>query len=108
MVDEKVEGTIEEISPGEASGEFSWRLRFVSSRLDAKSRKVYLVATGFFLCIFLGTIWPLHGFFARIRPLVLGLPFSLFYLAALLIMTFAVLLSVFLWEGGQSNRERDS
>ncbi len=105
MVNHRKSTSTEDRAERIPSGEFSWGLRFVSKRLDAGSRKVYLAATLFFVLIFVATLWPVHAFFSRIRPLVLSLPFSLFYLAALLIATFSVLLAVFLWEGRRGAQE---
>lgn len=47
---------------------------------------------------FLATIWPIYAFFDRIRPMVLGMPFSLFYLVAILFTVFSVFLGLYLWE----------
>ena len=90
-----------------APREILWRPRFVSTHLDSGSRRVYLAATLLFVLIFVATLWPVHAFFSRIRPFVLGLPFSLFYLAALLIATFSVLLALFLWEGRRGAQEEN-
>ena len=82
--------------------------RFVPSSLSSRFRRIYLGGTGFFLLVFLATLWPIHPFFARVHPLVLGMPFSLAYLAVLLIATFLALLLLFLWEGRGSGRGGDS
>jgi hypothetical protein len=42
--------------------------------------------------------WPVYPYFSRIRPFVLGLPFSLVYLIGILLLTFAVMLGLYLWE----------
>jgi len=44
-------------------------------------------------------IWPIYPLVSRIYPLVLGLPFSLFYLVAVILTVFSVMLGLFLWEG---------
>jgi hypothetical protein len=43
-------------------------------------------------------IWPGYLPFAKVRPLVLGMPFGLFYYAALLAASFGVLLALYRWE----------
>ena len=53
---------------------------------------------GFFVVIFLAMIWPIVTLFSHARPLVLGLPFFLFYLTVLLLASFLVLLGLFQWE----------
>ena len=53
---------------------------------------------GFFVVIFLAMIWPIVTIFSHARPLVLGLPFFLFYLTVLLLASFLVLLGLFQWE----------
>ncbi len=52
----------------------------------------------FFLVAFLSLIWPVYSYFAGERPLVLGMPLSLFYVAAWLVASFLVLLGLFLLE----------
>ena len=52
----------------------------------------------FFLAAFAALIWPVYGIFGGARPLVLGLPLSLFYVAAWLIASFLVLLALYLYE----------
>ena len=44
------------------------------------------------------SIWPIYPLASRIYPMVLGLPFSLFYLVALVLTVFSVMLGLFLWE----------
>ena len=75
---------------GRGGGSFSWGLRFFPSSLEKPARKAYLFATVFFSLVFVATLWPVHAVFSRLRPFVLGLPFSLFYLATLLVLTFSV------------------
>ena len=43
-------------------------------------------------------MWPIYPVFSRIHPLVFGIPFSLFYLVILIIASFLVLFSLYLWE----------
>jgi len=64
----------------------------------------------FFVVVFLAMIWPLVTLFSHARPLIFGLPFFLFYLAVLLISSFLVLLSLYLWEerSGVSEELEDS
>lgn len=45
-------------------------------------RAARLLAGGFLAAFLLAVTWPGYVPFNRIRPLVLGLPFSLFWLAA--------------------------
>ena len=54
----------------------------------AVSRSTYRAVAVLFVLAFLATIWPLYVPFAKIRPLVLGMPFSLFYYACLLALCF--------------------
>ena len=75
------------------------RPRIFSSRLSPAVRRVYRTVLVFFVFIFLAMIWPVVTQFSHARPLVFGLPFFLFYLTALLITSFIVLLVLYLWEG---------
>ena len=52
----------------------------------------------FSLGAFLALIWPIYPIFGGIYPIVLGMPFSLFYLIIVITLVFAVMLSLFLWE----------
>jgi len=86
------------------------RPRILSKHLSPARRRVYRGVLAFFTVIFLAMIWPLVTLFSRARPLIFGLPFFLFYLAVLLISSFLVLLSLYLWEerAGASEELEDS
>lgn len=43
-------------------------------------------------------IWPVYPYFSRIYPLVLGIPFSLFYLICILLLSFLVLAGLYFWD----------
>ena len=64
------------------------RPRLFSQRLDPGVLRLYRLVLGFFLLVFLGMIWPVATVFSRVYPLVFGLPFSLFYIATLLVLSF--------------------
>lgn len=50
-------------------------------------------------------MWPIYPYFSRVHPLMLGMPFGLFYLVCLLVLSFLVLLGVYLWEEHQDEME---
>ncbi len=77
--------------------------RIFSSKLTRTERLVYGAVTVFFILSCLVTIWPIYPYFSHALPLVLGLPFGLFFLAVVLVVSFSALLAVYLWEG---RRER--
>ena len=52
----------------------------------------------FCIAAFLSVLWPVYSWFADIEPVVLGIPFSLFYLVLVIAVTFFVMLALFLWE----------
>lgn len=81
--------------------------RFFPSDLPPRERRVYGAVTAFFLVVFVASIWPVYPLFAGIRPMVLGIPFSLFYVIVLLLVAFLVLLGLFLWEGRRGIDEPD-
>lgn len=58
------------------------------------------LVVAWFVVVFLALIWPLYVPAARVRPLVLGMPFSLFWIAVLLVASFVVLLAYHLRGGG--------
>ena len=57
--------------------------RIFSSSLSATERRIYGAVTLIFVGAFLATMWPIAPLFSRIRPFVLGIPFSLFALVFL-------------------------
>jgi len=87
------------------------RPRLLSSKLTPPQRRLYSSVLVFFVLILLAMIWPVVTLFSHARPLVLGMPFFLFYLAVLLVGSFLVLLSLYLWEnrtGSSSDPGEDS
>ncbi|MGB5390424.1 MAG: hypothetical protein WBP10_09635 [Thermoanaerobaculia bacterium] len=87
------------------------RPRLLSSKLTPPQRLLYSSVLVFFVLILLAMIWPVVTLFSHARPLVLGMPFFLFYLAVLLVGSFLVLLSLYLWEnrtGSSSDPGEDS
>ena len=72
--------------------------RIFSSRLSPGERRVYRAVLMFFTAVFIAMIWPVVTLFSRAEPLIVGLPFFLAYLAALLLASFLVLLALFRWE----------
>ena len=84
--------------------------RLFSRRLSAGHRRVYRAVLAFFVVLFCAMIWPVATLFSRAEPLVLGLPFFLFYLTALLLVSFLVLFCLFRWEvrtGSSSDPEEE-
>jgi hypothetical protein len=78
--------------------------RFLSSSLTPRERRVYVGATIYFLVATAAMIWPVYALFSRVRPFVLGMPFALAYLAAVLVVSFLVLLTLYVWEGRAERR----
>jgi len=72
--------------------------RIFSSALTAGERRVYGLVTLLFVAGFFAVIWPVYGLFSRIRPLVLGMPFSLAYLIFMVLLCFGAMLALYLWE----------
>ena len=79
--------------------------RIFSSALSATERWIYGGVTLVFVGAFLATMWPLYTVFNRIRPLVLGVPFSLFYLVFLVFVCFLSMLALYRWEDRQGKLE---
>ena len=52
----------------------------------------------FFVAAFAALMWPIYPLFGNERPLILGMPQSLFYVAAWLIACFLVLVALYLYE----------
>jgi len=59
---------------------------------------VYGAATAWFVLAAAAMVWPLIRPFARVRPLVLGMPFALFWLALILVVSFGVAVALYRWE----------
>jgi hypothetical protein len=83
--------------------------RVFASRLDRRERRVYGTLTVYFCVVFAAMLWPVYPLFASARPLLAGLPLSLFYLTVLLLLSFAVLLGLYRWEArrGRLDGERE-
>ena len=75
------------------------RIRLLSQRLDPRLRRLYRSLLLFYMLLTLALIWPVATLFSRVQPIVLGMPFSLFSIAALIVTSFSVLLALFIWEG---------
>lgn len=67
--------------------------------------RVHTAVVLFFTLVFLALMWPIYPFFSRVSPTILGIPFSLFYLVFLALLSFLVLLGLYLWE--EQNGELD-
>ena len=59
---------------------------------DAVHSTAYRRLFLFFIVVFLATMWPVYPVFNRIQPFVFGIPFSLFYVFGLTVVSFTVLL----------------
>ena len=73
-------------------------LRLFPSGLSPGQRRVYGSLVAYFLVVFAAMLWPIYPWFSAARPLIAGLPLSLFYLTALLLLSFGVLLALYAWE----------
>ena len=56
------------------------------------------IVAAFCLAAFASVVWPVYSWFGSIEPVVLGVPFSLFYLVLVITTVFLVMLGLFLWE----------
>ena len=66
--------------------------------MTTPSTSIHKAAIVFFTILFAAMMWPIHPLFSRIDPMVLGVPFSLFYLIVLIAVCFLALLGLYLWE----------
>lgn len=73
--------------------------RLFPSDLPPGRRRVYGAVLAFYLAATAGLVWPIYAQFSGIRPLVLGMPLSLFYVVLWVVASFLVLLGLYLWEG---------
>lgn len=83
------------------------RPKLFSSHLTRRQRRVYGTVLAFYIFAFVAMIWPVYGLFNKARPLVLGMPLSLFYLACMVTASFLVQLALFRWEGRRGGDEDD-
>lgn len=79
--------------------------RLFPSGLSRSERQVYGAVTVYFLLAFLALNWPIYPLFAGIRPIVLGLPLSLAFVVGILLLSFCVLLGLYLWEARRGSLE---
>ena len=59
----------------------------------------------FYVFLFLAVIWPVYPRYATIEPRILGMPFSMAYVVAALLLSFSALLWLYLWEGPERRAE---
>ena len=76
----------------------SMKARIFSTARNKMERRVYSTVTIIVIGTFLATMWPIYPLFSRIRPFVLGMPASLFYLLVLVFHVFFSLLALYRWE----------
>ena len=79
------------------------RFRLFSQRLNPCLRSLYRAILVFYALVTLALIWPVATLFSQVRPLVLGMPLSLFAIAFLIVTSFSVLITLFIWEGRTGN-----
>ena len=82
--------------------------RFFSSHLTRTQRRVYGGVFVFYLFAFFAMVPPILDLFNEPRPLVLGIPLALFYIAGVVTLSFLVLLCVYVWEGRRSDGNDDT
>ena len=75
--------------------------------MNKARRRVYRAAALFYLALFAAVIWPVYPRFATIEPRVLEMPFSLAYVVGALLLSFLVLLGLYLWEGDDDETPPD-
>jgi hypothetical protein len=81
------------------------RPRLFGSHLTASQRHVYGAVLVFYLFAFAAMVWPVMTLFNRARPLVLGMPLSLFFVAVMVVASFLVQFALFRWEQRQGEFE---
>lgn len=80
--------------------------RLFPTHLEPGERRVYAAVALFYLATTVALVWPVYARFGSIRPMVLGMPFSLVYVVLWVLASFLVLLALFLWEGRRGDRPR--
>ena len=70
------------------------------------SRGLHAAIALFYTVLFFAVMWPIYPRFATIEPRVLGMPFSLAYVVGALLLSFFVLLGLFLWEESRGLNDR--
>lgn len=74
----------------------------------AFGRRLYAAIVVFYTLLFAAVVWPVYPMFATIEPRVLQVPFSLAYVVGALLLSFFVLLALYLWEESRGlNRPLD-
>ena len=66
---------------------------------------MYVAVAVFYILLFLAVIWPVYPAFATIEPRILGMPLSMAYVVAALLLSFSALLWLYLWEGPDRGAE---
>lgn len=63
-------------------------------------RRIYVAVVTFYVLLFFALIWPLYPRAATIEPRILSMPHSLAYVVGGLVLSFVVLLGLYLKEHG--------
>lgn len=73
--------------------------RFFPSDLSREEASVYRAVTAAFAVLLFLLVWPLFHLFNRVRPFVLEMPFAFFAVTLAVVLSFLLLLALYLWEG---------
>jgi len=71
------------------------------SGTSAESRRVSIIAFIYLLICGLAMIWPIYTIANRVYPIILGMPFSMFWIAFWIVMTFIGLIFLYRYEFGR-------
>jgi len=66
--------------------------------------RLHKAAALYFVLAFLALVWPVYPFFSAATPLVLGVPLSLAWVIGVLLVSFLVLLGLYLYDERRGSR----
>jgi hypothetical protein len=64
-------------------------------------RQVYMLFAIILVILFLAQIYPIYSLVNRVEPIILGMPFGMFWLVLMCLLQFGTLLVLYIWEYGK-------
>ena len=78
-----------------AEEEFDYSIRCFSKKVSKERKNTYIFFLVYFIILVWAEVWPIFLIGNRVRPYVLGLPFSMFWTAAVVMAGFVGMLFLY-------------
>ena len=75
--------------------EFDYSIRCFSKKVSKERKSTYIFFLVYFIILVWAEVWPIFLIGNRVRPYILGLPFSMFWTAAVVMAGFVGMLFLY-------------